>query len=58
MDLVGTSAEAAELEEVVSAIPSGDRGVPHTCFGRSSVEECEDDCSRERTVIGWEVTRR
>jgi hypothetical protein len=54
MDFVGTSAEAAELKEVVNEIPSGNRS-PHTCFGRSSVEECEDDCARERNVSGWEV---
>jgi hypothetical protein len=51
MGFVCIGAEAAKLKEVVNAIRVK-IGAPHTCFGRSSVEKCEDDCSRERSVSG------
>lgn len=50
MDFVGTGAETTKLKETVNATPGGKCEFLHTCFGESSVEETEDDCSRKRTV--------
>ena len=45
MDFVGTIANAAKLSKRVRETSSGKGRALHTCFGESSVEEIEDDCS-------------
>ena len=48
MDFVSTGAGVAELEKKRGGQRHTERGMQilHTCFGESSVEESEDDCSR------------
>lgn len=55
MDFVGTGAEASELKEVVSAIPSGNRSPTHMLWKVVS-RGVRRRLFARRTVSGWEVT--
>ena len=52
MDFVGAGADTTKLKKMEGStpMPCGKSELLHTCFGESSEEETEDDCSREKTV--------